>query len=536
MIVNAEILGWVAGSLLIALGMILLAMVIDRARSPRRRTVAFRTHRAAMERALARARNPGDLQGPGASAFEHSRAPMLWLSMHGKIIRANESAATLFGYASDELVGLAYEDLLEEGQPDRAAALPTEGSGVPPRPREWRYRRKDGRLVEALESAVAVDGARGQHLVILVTLEDVTLRNRAEETIGLQSVLLNSLRHAVVATDLNGAVLYWSALAETLFGRRREDVLDTSLIDLAAPVTGREPVEEMIAEVGAGRTWSGEFVIQRGDRSSVSASVSAVPMRAPDGTVIGAVAMTQDSTGESETGRALQEERRTLELLNRTASVLSAKLDLKALLQAVMDAGIELTGAGFGALFFREGEHYELVALGGADRQCLGYGVGDITLDALPFVSSAILRSDDLSLDRICEIAASPVRPAGNTLDVASFLAVPLMSRSGDVSGGLFFTDAQAGRFSARIEKLMDGIASHASIAIENARLFHGARQEIETRRKTEQSLNESEARFRDFAQVASDILWETDVNHRIVSVVGDTIRALGAPSAAIIG
>ena len=82
----------------------------------------------------------------------------------------------------------------------------------------------------------------------------------------------------------------------------------------------------------------------------------------------------------------------------------------------------------------------------------------------------------------------------------------------------------------------MDGIASHASIAIENARLFHGARQEIETRRKTEQSLHESEARFRDFAQVASDVLWETDVNHRIVSVVGDTIRALGAPSAEIVG
>ena len=48
--------------------------------------------------------------------------------------------------------------------------------------------------------------------------------------------------------------------------------------------------------------------------------------------------------------------------------------------------------------------------------------------------------------------------PKGH-LPVRSYLAVPVMSRSGEVLGGLFFGHSQPGVFTARAERLMTGLA-----------------------------------------------------------------------------
>jgi signal transduction histidine kinase len=61
--------------------------------------------------------------------------------------------------------------------------------------------------------------------------------------------------------------------------------------------------------------------------------------------------------------------------------------------------------------------------------------------------------------------------PAGH-LPVRSYLAVPVKGRSGDVIGGLFFGHSEAGRFDEHHERLAVGVASWASVALENARLY----------------------------------------------------------------
>jgi PAS domain S-box-containing protein len=79
--------------------------------------------------------------------------------------------------------------------------------------------------------------------------------------------------------------------------------------------------------------------------------------------------------------------------------------------------------------------------------------------------------------------------PAGH-LPVRSYLAVPVISRSGEVIGGLFFGHSRVGVFTERAERLVEGIAKQAAIAIDNARLFE-ASQKQRTRAE------ESEKRFR---------------------------------------
>ena len=60
--------------------------------------------------------------------------------------------------------------------------------------------------------------------------------------------------------------------------------------------------------------------------------------------------------------------------------------------------------------------------------------------------------------------------PEGH-LPVRSYLAVPVVSRTGEVLGGLFFSHVETGVFTASHERLLAGIAGQAAVAIDNARL-----------------------------------------------------------------
>jgi signal transduction histidine kinase/CheY-like chemotaxis protein len=74
--------------------------------------------------------------------------------------------------------------------------------------------------------------------------------------------------------------------------------------------------------------------------------------------------------------------------------------------------------------------------------------------------------------------------PEGH-LPVRSYLAVPVISRTSEVIGGLFFAHSEPGVFGEESERLLLGLAGQAAVAIDNARLFeaaHRANQTLERR------------------------------------------------------
>ena len=86
--------------------------------------------------------------------------------------------------------------------------------------------------------------------------------------------------------------------------------------------------------------------------------------------------------------------------------------------------------------------------------------------------------------------------PPGH-LPVRSYLAVPVVSRTGEVLGGLFFGHSRAGVFAERDERLVAGIAAQAAIAIDNARLYEAAVDDARQRKEAMEALQSSEARYR---------------------------------------
>ena len=204
----------------------------------------------------------------------------------------------------------------------------------------------------------------------------------------------------------------------------------------------------------------------------------------------------------------LQDETRVLELLNQTGTVLTANLDLKALLQAVTDAATQLSGAKYGAFFYNttdeKGEAYLLYTLSGAPIEAFEkFGQPRATpLFGPTFNGEAPIRSDDILRDpRYGKWGPHFGMPAGH-LPVRSYLGVPVVMRSGEVIGGLFFGHPEAGVFTDRSERIIVGIAAQAAVAVDNARLYQGAQKAAEERKQ----LLESERAARTDAEHANEL------------------------------
>ncbi|HEY6173154.1 MAG TPA: ATP-binding protein [Kofleriaceae bacterium] len=180
----------------------------------------------------------------------------------------------------------------------------------------------------------------------------------------------------------------------------------------------------------------------------------------------------------------LEEQHRDLELLNRTAALLGANLDLESVVQAVTDAGTQLAGAEFGAFFYTVkdpgGGVFTLYTLSGAPREAfeqLGHPRATELFAPTFEGRGGVIRIGNVRKDpRFGQWPPHHGMPPGH-LPVCSYLAVPVVLRSGEVVGGLFFGHHQPDMFTERSERLLLGLAGQAAIAIDNARLYDDARR-----------------------------------------------------------
>lgn len=169
---------------------------------------------------------------------------------------------------------------------------------------------------------------------------------------------------------------------------------------------------------------------------------------------------------------------KSLELLNSIGKSISGQLDLQTIIQHVTDVTTELTGAQFGAFFYNvineHGESFMLYALSGAPHEKFEkFDLPRNTPVFHPtFSGEGVVRVDDITKDpRYGKMAPHHGMPEGH-LPVVSYLAVPVILKSGEVIGGLFFGHSEQGMFTQEAEDVVVGVASQAAIAIDNARLF----------------------------------------------------------------
>ena len=243
-----------------------------------------------------------------------------------------------------------------------------------------------------------------------------------------------------------------------------------------------------------------ETVRQRKDGALINISLTVSPMRDAEGVIVGASKIARDVTARKVTEGLLREQTQRLHALNRLATTISSDFDLERIVQRVTDMATTLTGANYGAFFYnvkhRGGEAYLLFTLSGAPREAFEkFGLPRATPVFEPtFHGTGVVRSDDIRADpRYGKNPPHRGMPKGH-LPVVSYLAVPVVSRSGEVICGLFFGHDQAGVFTRDTEEMTVAVAAHAAVAIDNARLYATTQEEM---RSKELLLNEFKHRVK---------------------------------------
>ena len=275
-------------------------------------------------------------------------------------------------------------------------------------------------------------------------------------------------------------------LADFLGGIHEEDREGVVELVTRSVQTG-EPYEAEYRVLGDGQE---RIVLARGQVQTDAAGA-----RQMAGVVI-------DITEEKAASSALQEQTRALQILNRAQAAIAGNLDLERLVQAIVDAGVELTGAQFGAFFYnivdQAGERYTLYTLSGAPRDAFSrFPMPRNTQVFAPtFDGTAVVRSDNIRIDpRYGKLGPHFGQPKGH-LPVVSYLAAPVKSRSGEVLGGLFFGHEAESVFDARSEERIVGLAAQAAIAMDNANLFQTVQSELGQRQRAEAELQALNARL----------------------------------------
>ncbi len=372
----------------------------------------------------------------------------------------------------------------------------------------------------------------------------------AKEARERLAITMNSIADAVITIDAGGRITYLNPAAEELTGWPAREATGKPLENVAFVVTvdaGSRSLYEDLLHRRIAEVTRGARADERADMTLVSRNgrqlyVDAIARQLRDATgePAGAVIALRDisdrkraETQLAEAHRRVQaqaaeleqqvEEAQTLteeleqtndhlqeanveaesarveiETLNRVGSALASELDVGKIVQAVTDAATKLTNAQFGAFFYnvvdQQGEKLTLYTLSGAPREAFEhFGHPRATPVFAPtFHGTAIVRSDDITKDpRYGQMEPHHGMPPGH-LPVRSYLAVPVMSRTGEVIGGLFFGHADVGVFTGRAERVASGIAAWAAVAMDNARLYEAER----SARAEAEKANKAKAEF----------------------------------------
>jgi len=295
------------------------------------------------------------------------------------------------------------------------------------------------------------------------------------------SSIIESADDAIISKTLDGIIMSWNRGAERIFGYTADEVIGKPVtILIPADQVNEEP--SILARIRAGeRVEHYETVRARKDGSLVEISLTVSPIKDGAGTIIGASKIARDISERKRAEEAFAEQSEIIETVNRLGQILAGELDLHNLMQAVIDAATDISDARFGSFFYNvldeHGESYMLYAVSGVPREAFAHFTmrRDPDIFAATFKGEGTVLLDDVKKDpRHGKNSPYYGMPEGHR-QVTSYLAVPVISRSGDVYGGLFFGHPDKGFFTDRSKRIVEGLAGQAAIAMDNARLYESA-------------------------------------------------------------
>lgn len=403
---------------------------------------------------------------------------------HGVILFTNPAEDAMFGYEPGELIGQSVTLLndypaeqSERFVAELVARLETEGAYT----LEVRNRKKDGTPFVTRARITGLE-LNGQNYWVCVQ-EDITEQQRAEAQLRESELRFRQLAEHIqdvfyIRDPHQAAVLYISPAYEEIWGQPCDELYHNPDAHLSAIHPDDLPrVLDAMARQREGTATAEEYRISQPGRFTRWIRDRAFPVLDAAGRVERICGIAQDITSRKQYESMLH-------FLAEASETLASLVDLETTLQKLAQFAVP-TFADWCAVYLVEPDqtlrcvataHVDPEKVAWASRFHQEYPPAPHLSRVLQTGAADIVQ--EVSDEHLVQVAQDEeYLRILRELGLKSYMSVPLMGREGTV-GVLTFLAAESGRrFSYEDLSVAEDIAHRASIALENARLYHEVRE-----------------------------------------------------------
>jgi PAS domain S-box-containing protein len=351
-----------------------------------------------------------------AAVVASSEDAIITETLDGAIETWNRSAERLFGYSAAEAIGRPVEIIVPpeiRASGENSSFRVQRGQGATHF--ETIGFTRDGRRVPISVSLSTVTTPDGTLIGTSRIVRDISQQRTLERQALRLAAIVDSSEDAIVSKDLNGIVQTWNGAAERMFGYTAEEMVGRP-IRIIIPADRQSEEDKVLETIRGGRAVEHfETIRQRKDGSLIEISLTVSPVRAADGTVVGA----------SKIARDISEQRR---LARRAEDAARAKDEFLAMLSHELRTPLNAV-LGYTRMLrdgrFTDDRRDEVVDIIERNARMLSQLVSDV-LDVSAIVTGKVrLELEACDLASPLRAAIDIVRPSADAKGVALRLTAP---------------------------------------------------------------------------------------------------------------
>ncbi|MCG3111091.1 MAG: PAS domain S-box protein [Candidatus Manganitrophus sp. SB1] len=457
-----------------------------------------------------------------AAIVESSEDAIIGKTLDGIITSWNSGAEKIFGYSSEEVLDqpisiLFPPERLNEFQEiqDRIA------QGEPVTHSETVRVRKDGKRIDVSMTVSPIRDNAGKVVGISSIKRDITGRKEMEKALreseARKGAILESSLDCIITIDHEGKIVEFNPAAENTFGYCRADVIGKEMAELIIPPALRERHRAGLAHCLAAK---GKKVLYRriemtamradGSEFPSEVTITRIPLDGPPLFTGYVRDISERKRTEEERDRFLMQERvaraqaeearRHMAFLAEASTLLSSSLDYEATLSSVARLAVPYLADGCAVDILEEDQTVRRLAVAASDPS--KEKIGKELINRYPpdpggkHPLQRVLRTGKpIFLPEITDAMLASVAQneahlrIGRSLGLTSAIIVPLLAR-GRTLGAISFVLTDSGRRYRPADLILaEDLARRVGMAVDNARLYRAAQEEIKERKRMEDHL-----------------------------------------------
>lgn len=402
---------------------------------------------------------------------------------------------------------------------------------------------------DKLKAAVAATRKRRKYEADIYTMNMHVPGQNSLQIHGARYVdrLLDLAPIGVLMVNKDGKILAWNKRAEEMFEKNERGVLGMSLLDFFPP---EEHIrfKNLIAHVLQGRPPSRRVFsrfINKNKKQYLEATASGVGDN--DNNVL---IILEDITKRKHNEEKLIKSQEQQKFLADSGNILFSSLDYYETLTKVAHLSVPLI-ADMCIVHIKEGRGVKRLAIAYKDYK------HDEIIKTLRDKSESSKAIDAMALEVIKSSRALMYigtngkasyaggkngngKHAAYTLEqefsLSSWMCVPLTFGKSTFGAISFFSSSPDRLYTREDLYLATELGRHAAVAIENARLYKEARDEIAYRRRAEEALRNSEERFRTLIEKSTDAILMVNSDGKVTYISESVKNVLGYTPSELVG